>query len=106
IYGDYQTKFTYYLTSLNQKDKKIYNHPTIKPLNIIQNFIINSSKEGEIVLDPFMGSGTTAIACMNTNRNYIGFELDKGYYDIILERIKNHKPTLIQDSIPGLETWF
>ena len=106
IYGDYQTKFTYYLTSLNQKDKIKYNHPTIKPLNIIQNFIINSSKEGEIVLDPFMGSGTTAIACMNTNRNYIGFELDKGYYDIILERIKNHKSTIIQDSSPGLETWF
>ena len=106
IYGDYQTKFTYYLTSLNQKDKIKYNHPTIKPLNIIQNFIINSSKEGEIVLDPFMGSGTTAIACMNTNRNFIGFELDKGYYDIILERIKNHKPTIIQDSSPGLETWF
>ena len=106
IYGDYQTKFTYYLTPLNQKDKIKYNHPTIKPLNIIQNFIINSSKEGEIVLDPFMGSGTTAIACMNTNRNYIGFELDKGYYDIILERIKNHKSTIIQDSSPGLETWF
>ncbi len=106
IYGDYQTKFTYYLTSLNQKDKIKYNHPTIKPLNIIQNFIINSSNEGEIILDPFMGSGTTAIACMNTNRNYIGFELDKGYYDIILERIKNHKPTIIQDSSPGLESWF
>jgi len=110
IYGDYQTKFTYYLTSLNQKDKKKYNHPTIKPLNILQNFIINSSKEGEIILDPFMGSGTTAIACMNTNRNYIGFELDKGYYDIILERIKNHKPDVkpdvIQESKQGLETWF
>ena len=106
IYGDYQTKFTYYLTPLNQKDKIKYNHPTIKPLNIIQNFIINSSKEGEIILDPFMGSGTTAIACMNMNRNFIGFEIDKGYYDIILERIKNHKPTIIQDSSPGLETWF
>jgi site-specific DNA-methyltransferase (adenine-specific) len=106
IYGDYETKFTYYVTPLNQKDKKIYSHPTIKPLNIIQNFIINSSREGEIILDPFMGSGTTAIACMNTNRNYIGFELDKGYYDIILERIKNHKSTIIQDSSPGLESWF
>ncbi len=106
IYGDYQTKFTYYLTPLNQKDKIKYNHPTIKPLNIIQNFIINSSKEGEIVLDPFMGSGTTAIACINTNRNYIGFEIDKGYYDIILERIKNHKPDVIQESKQGLETWF
>jgi len=106
IYGDYETKFTYYVTPLNQKDKKIYSHPTIKPLNIIQNFIINSSREGEIILDPFMGSGTTAIACMNTNRNYIGFELDKGYYDIILERIKNHKSVVIQESKQGLETWF
>jgi len=86
IYGEYKTKFTYYLTPLNQKDKKLFNHPTVKPLEIIQNFIINSSLEGEIVLDPFMGSGTTAVACINTNRNYIGFEIDERYYKIAEKR--------------------
>jgi len=89
IYGEYKTKFTYYLTPLNQKDKKLFNHPTVKPLEIIQNFIINSSLEGEIVLDPFMGSGTTAVACINTNRNYIGFEIDERYYKIAEKRIND-----------------
>jgi len=48
------------------------------------------SDENDIVLDPFMGSGTTAIACINTNRNYIGFELDTGYFNLANERIANH----------------
>jgi DNA modification methylase len=53
--------------------------------------IILQSVEGDVVLDPFMGSGTTAIACLNNNRQYIGFELDKDYYNIANERIKSHK---------------
>ncbi len=85
-------------------------HPTQKPVDLFEFLIKTYTNEGDIVLDNCMGSGTTAIACMNTNRNYIGFELDKGYYDIILERIKNHKPDvkpdIIQESKQGLETWF
>jgi site-specific DNA-methyltransferase (adenine-specific) len=88
IHGNFKSKFTYYVTPLNQKDKRLYGHPTIKPLDMVQNFVINSSLEKGIVLDPFMGSGTTAIACINTNRNYIGFELDKHYCDIANERIQ------------------
>ena len=62
-------------------------HPTEKPVELMEILINNSSQEGELVLDPFIGSGTTAIACINTNRNYIGFELDKQYYDIANVRI-------------------
>ena len=62
-------------------------HPTEKPVELMEVLINNSSQEGELVLDPFMGSGTTAIACINNNRNYIGFELDKQYYDIANVRI-------------------
>ena len=87
IYGDYSTKRKYYITPINTKDKKKYKHPTVKPLHIIQNFIINSSKEKDTVLDCFMGSGTTAIACINTNRNYIGFELSEEYCKIAEKRI-------------------
>ena len=87
IYGEFSTKFTYYVTPLNQKDKKVYNHPTIKPLDIIQNLVVNSSQGGDIILDPFLGSGTTAVACVNTNRHYIGFELDSQYYDIACKRL-------------------
>ena len=64
-------------------------HLNQKPLNMIEFLISKSSVEGDVVLDPFMGSGTTAIACMNTGRNYIGFELDKEYYDKALKRIEN-----------------
>ena len=66
-------------------------HPTQKPTDIIERIIKTSSNENATVLDCFMGSGTTAIACINTNRNYIGFELDKEYYDIANIRINNHK---------------
>jgi site-specific DNA-methyltransferase (adenine-specific) len=58
------------------------------PEQLANDHIISWSNEGDIVLDPFMGSGTTAVACINTNRNYIGFELDKHYCDIANERIQ------------------
>ena len=66
-------------------------HPTQKPVALFEYLIRTYSNEGETVLDNCMGSGTTAVACMNTNRNYIGFELDKDYYELANERIINHK---------------
>lgn len=66
-------------------------HPAEKPLELIDRYIRVSSKEGDIVLDPFIGSGTTAISCINLNRNYIGFEIDTKYYNISNERITNIK---------------
>lgn len=63
-------------------------HPTQKPVKLLQRLLRLSSKIGDVVLDPFSGSASTAIACMNTNRNYIGFELDKEYYDLSIKRIK------------------
>src|SRR5699024_3562196 len=71
----------------NAKEKL---HPTEKNVSCIEDMLALSSSVNEVVLDPFMGSGTTAIACINTNRNYIGFELDEGYYKTSIERINNH----------------
>lgn len=88
VYGTYETKKTWYATPLNQGDKKKYNHPTIKPVDILQNLIINSSKEGEVVFDPFMGSGSTGVACKKTNRDFVGIEIDKTYYNTAIERIE------------------
>ena len=88
IYGTYETKKKYYVTPTNKEDKKLYNHPTIKPLNIIENLVVNSSQENDVVLDCFMGSGTTGVACVNTGRNFIGIELDEKYFEIAKERIK------------------
>src|SRR5699024_2349266 len=69
-------------------------HPTQKPVALFEYLIKTYTNEGETVLDNCIGSGTTAIACMNTERNYIGFELDQEYYNKSLERIKNHKTQL------------
>ena len=66
-------------------------HPTQKPVALFEYLIKTYTNEGETVLDNCMGSGTTAVACLNTNRNYIGFELDKNYYKVILDRIEKHK---------------
>jgi len=63
-------------------------HPTQKPVELFEYLIKTYTNEGETVLDNCMGSGTTAIACINTNRNFIGFELDKHYCDIANERIR------------------
>jgi len=61
-------------------------HPTQKPEQLLKVFIENSSKKDEIVLDPFLGSGTTVATCINLNRQYIGIELDEIYYKIACER--------------------
>jgi len=65
-------------------------HPTQKPVPLFEYLIKTYTNEGETILDNCMGSGTTAIACINTNRNYIGFEMDNGYFDIAMKRINNH----------------
>jgi len=87
IHGTFDTKFTYYVTTSNMKDKKEFNHPTIKPLDIVKNHIINSSQENDLILDPFIGSGTTAVACKELKRNYLGFEINKTYYETALKRL-------------------
>ena len=62
-------------------------HPTEKPVDLMKILIKNSSNENDIVLDPFMGSGSSGIASIHTNRNFIGIELDKDYFDIAKKRI-------------------
>lgn len=72
------------------KEKKSL-HPTQKPISICEYLIKTYSNENDTVLDFCMGSGTTAIAAINTQRNFIGFEKDKNYCDLSLERIKDRK---------------
>ncbi len=69
-------------------------HPTEKPTDLMKILIENSSKENDLVLDPFMGIGSTALACKETGRNFIGFELDKHYYELAEKRISNHHEQL------------
>ena len=64
-------------------------HPTQKPVSLFEWLIKTYTNEGNIVLDPCMGSGTTAIACLNTNRKFIGFEKDTYYFEVTKKRIEN-----------------
>lgn len=87
IYGEYSTKKTYYVTPLNTKEKKLYNHPTVKPQMILENLIVNSSKENDVILDPFVGSGSTGVAAINNNRKFIGVELNTNYIEVANRRL-------------------
>ena len=87
----YEDAKTYYIAPINHKDKEKYKHPTIKPLDITRKLIKNSSNENDVVLDPFMGSGTTGVSCKELHRNFIGIELDKTYFEIAKKRIEGTK---------------
>jgi site-specific DNA-methyltransferase (adenine-specific) len=92
----YNDAFTYWVEPLNQKDKTKYVHPTIKPLNMIDRLVRNSSKEGDMILDCFLGSGTTAVASLMNKRKCIGIEINPTYYEIAKNRINeyNNQQTL------------
>lgn len=62
-------------------------HPTQKPVKLVEQLIRIHSNEGDVILDPFMGSGCTAVACINSTRKYVGFELDENYYLKSIKRI-------------------
>ena len=78
----------------NYEIAKKERHITPKPIELIENIIKHSSNENDIILDCFMGSGTTAISAINTNRNYIGFELDTDYFNVANERINDLKKVI------------
>ena len=66
-------------------------HESQKPVELLQKYLLTSTNENETVLDPFMGSGSTGVACVNTGRNFIGMELEEKYFDIAKERIEQAK---------------
>ena len=70
-------------------------HPTQKPVELIEKAILDSTEPDAVVLDTFMGSGTTAVACLRTERNYIGFELDDRYHATALERVAAEVDSLL-----------
>lgn len=76
-------EYNYPLTPKSER----FGHPTAKPVKLMEEIIKRHSNVGQVILDPFIGSASTIVACKNLGRNYIGFELDKGYYEIALERV-------------------
>ena len=69
-------------------DKGKSNHPTEKPIALLEYLVKTYTNENDIVLDNCMGSGSTGVACVNTNRRFIGIELDEGYFNIAKKRIE------------------
>lgn len=85
------TKFTNYPNNILEFDKPTTGnrlHPTQKPIELLEYLIKTYTNEGETVLDNCMGSGSTGVACVNTNREFIGIELDENYFNIARERIE------------------
>lgn len=74
-------------------------HPTQKPIELIAKMIEDSTEPGGVVLDTFMGSGTTAVACLKTGRNFIGFELDEKYHTIAQQRIADTVDSLLDEEV-------
>ena len=70
-------------------------HPTQKPLQLLERIILASSNENELVLDPFLGSGTTAVACKRSKRNYIGIEINPKYCEMAQQRIEGQPKPLL-----------
>ena len=82
--------------SLRPNSKEFVKHPTQKPVALFEYLIKTYTNENETVLDNCIGSGSTAIACINTNRNFIGFEKDTTYFEIAEKRIKNAQNSISQ----------
>ena len=90
--GKHYKVFTYYMvnsTVAAQLTNDVFaNHPSQKPINLIRKLVNDFTNEGDTILDPFMGSGTTGVACVQTGRNFIGIEIDPDYFAIAERRIK------------------
>ena len=83
-YADASTVFTH---PTNGKDKKLFGHPTVKPLELIERIVRNSSKPGQMVIDPFLGSGTSGVAAVGQGRNFMGCDIDPKFVAIAQARV-------------------
>lgn len=83
----YELKSKWYLSSANKNDKAKFKHPTIKPLDLVERHILHATQENDIVLDAFVGSGTTCVACKNNKRRYIGIEVNPKWHKIATDRL-------------------
>lgn len=81
-------RFPTSIISITKRHPGVTNHPTEKPVELLEYLIKTYSKEGDLILDNCMGSGSTAIACIKTDRHYIGYEIEKEYYEIAKARIE------------------
>ena len=101
---DWDNCHTYWISPINARDKALYGHPTIKPIEFVSKIIRAYTDEGDMVLDPFSGSGTTACACKELKRDFLGFEIDPKWHKIACDRLngrteKEGKSNMIQGKL-------
>lgn len=89
-YGQRYNIWTYKTSKNGQEDEIAYNHPAIFPIQLVKDHIISWTNEGDLIYDPFMGSGTTAKGAKELKRDYIGSEISSEYCDIIKLRLDNY----------------
>ena len=87
--GGKQMKSVWSFTAPKNSEKTFGKHPTQKPVDLLNRIIKASTNEGDIVLDPFLGSGTTAVSCVLNNRKYIGIEKEKEYFELAKKRVED-----------------
>lgn len=81
-----------FFDAINNRNGSRTGHPAEKPVELMEWLIQTYTNEGDVIFDPYMGSGSTGVACKNTNRNFIGIEKDENYFNIAVIRIKGTEP--------------
>ena len=90
VFNNEKMELDFIETAITPKSEKKYGtHPTQKPIALLEHFIKLLSNPNDLVLDPFLGRGSTAVACRRLNRNFIGFDLNKDYCELAIKRVEN-----------------
>ena len=101
----YFLKSKFYSSPLNKSDKDLFKHPTIKPFDLVTRHLKHVTQVGDVILDPFVGSGTTAVAAKEIDRNFVAFEIDEEYHKIAVNRVNgitaNGQTSIFTDMIIG-----
>lgn len=83
----YNLKSKWFISSINKQDKDEFEHPTIKPLELVKRHLLHATQPSDVILDPFVGSGTTCVGAKELGRQYIGFEINEKYHKIAVDRL-------------------
>ena len=92
--SEYGVRYNYWIYDTGKHNGEVFVHPAQFPLSLAKDHIVSWSNPNDTILDPFIGSGTTAIACIKERRHFIGFELSKEYFDKAVRRIKDEQAQL------------
>jgi DNA modification methylase len=101
----YEIKSKWFTSAINKNDKDLFEHPTIKPIELVKRHLLHATRPNDIVLDCFSGSGTTCVAAKELGRQFIGIEIDEKYHKISVDRLNgicaNGQTSIFTDFLGG-----